>query len=272
VSPVRRGRIDPDDASLAWEAEGEGPPVVLVHGFTLDRRLWDDLVPVLAPRFTVVRYDLRGHGGTPPPRGPYRHADDLARLLDALGLDRPALVGLSLGGGVVGSFAVAHPGRARALVLVESSLGGFRYPPEFEAALASVAATARRDGPAAAREEWLRLPLLAAARAHPAAGPKALRMIRDYSGWHWTNPDPGIPLDPPAAQRLGEIREPCLIVAGERSLPEFHRIAAILERGIPGARKVVLPGVGHLPNLEDPDRFGGLVLDFLLAHAGATSR
>ena len=88
-------------------------------------------------------------------------------------------------------------------------------------------------------------------------------MVSDYSGWHWMNHDPGRPFKPPAIQRLANIHVPTLIIVGELDTPDFHAIATTLERGIPGATKVMLPGVGHLGNLEAPDRFNEIVMEFL---------
>jgi 3-oxoadipate enol-lactonase len=88
-------------------------------------------------------------------------------------------------------------------------------------------------------------------------------MMSDYSGWHWTHDDPEICLDPPAAQRLEEISLPVQIILGERDVSDFQTIAATLTAGISGAAKSVIPGVGHMSNMEAPTAFNGAVLDFL---------
>ncbi len=263
----RRGVLPVPDGALAWEAEGQGPPVVLLHGFTLDRRMWNRQAASLADRFTVVRYDLRGHGASPPPAGPYRHADDLLALLDGLDLERPALVGLSLGGGVAGTFAAQHPDRLRALVLVESSLAGVAWSEELQRALAGVRDAAARGGVEAARAAWLAIPLLAAPLAHPECGPDLRGWLTGYSGWHWVHADPALPADPPTCELLHRIRVPTLVVTGERTLPDFVKVAEVLCKGIAGARRAVVPGAAHLPNLEASGIFDALLLDFLRAEA-----
>ncbi|HEY7490511.1 MAG TPA: hypothetical protein VIH59_05320 [Candidatus Tectomicrobia bacterium] len=88
-------------------------------------------------------------------------------------------------------------------------------------------------------------------------------MVGDYSGWHLVHTDPGQGLNPPALQRLGTIIAPTLVMVGERDVVDFQRIADILAHGIPGATKVVMPGVGHMANMEDPARFTEIVWDFL---------
>ena len=94
-------------------------------------------------------------------------------------------------------------------------------------------------------------------------GSQLRQIIEDYSGWHWINEDPNRVLDPPATQRLHEIKVPTLVIVGERDLVDFHTIADTLQQGIFGARKVVMPGVGHMANLEAPEKFDEIVLGFL---------
>ena len=92
---------------------------------------------------------------------------------------------------------------------------------------------------------------------------RLVQIISDYSGWHFVNSDPGRALDPPAAQRLHKIGAPTLIIVGEHDLPDAHMIAATLEQ-IRNAHKVVLPGVGHMANMENSAEFNQAVLNFLV--------
>jgi pimeloyl-ACP methyl ester carboxylesterase len=91
------------------------------------------------------------------------------------------------------------------------------------------------------------------------------QMVGDYSGWHWGNRDPQRGHDPPAAERLREIGVPTLVILGEKDLPDFHAIAKGIADDVPDARKVILPGVGHMANMEAPERFNAEALDFLAA-------
>jgi pimeloyl-ACP methyl ester carboxylesterase len=88
-------------------------------------------------------------------------------------------------------------------------------------------------------------------------------MVETYSGWHWVNDNPLRRPDVLAVERLDRIRVPTLIVLGERDTLDLHRIAEILEQRIPGAVRIVLPGVGHMSNMEDPTGFNTAVMDFL---------
>ncbi len=251
-------------ARLCYEVVGSGHPLILIHGATLDARMWDDQVEAFSQRYRVVRLDVRGHGQSAPPSGkPYSRSEDLKALLDHLGLAHAHVLGLSMGGSVAIDFALSHPEATRALILVDTGLGGFQRSPEFGAWIEAIRATARHSGIQAAREFFLKHPLFAPALERPGLAARLGRMMADYSGWHWVNEDPLRPVDPPAVERLERISAPTLVIVGERDLPDFHAIAEALHRRIPGARKVVMPGVGHLPNMEDPQRFNAIVLEFL---------
>ena len=107
-----------------YEVAGAGPPVVLIHGLGLTREVWSGQVSALAPWSKTIRYDLLGHGESEKPAGAYpmrRFTDQLGHLLDALELDRVALVGFSLGGLIVQAFALAHPSRVRALAILNAA-------------------------------------------------------------------------------------------------------------------------------------------------------
>jgi pimeloyl-ACP methyl ester carboxylesterase len=106
-----RGFAPVDDTRLFYEVKGSGDPVVLIHGGQLDSRMWDDQFEPYAREFRVLRYDVRGFGGSPATNAPYSNADDLAALMDYLGMPKAHVVGLSLGGMVATDFAVTHPNR-----------------------------------------------------------------------------------------------------------------------------------------------------------------
>jgi pimeloyl-ACP methyl ester carboxylesterase len=250
-------------ASLYYEITGIGEPIVLVHAFSLDSRIWDGQVGALSQAHQVIRCDLRGFGRSSPGREPYTNAADLMGLLRHLGLSRVTLMGVSMGGGSIINFALTYPSAVRALILVDSTLGGFSFSAEFNAALAAVRTAAKERGVGAARALWLTSPVWATAMTRPSVAAQLRTMIDAYSGWHWLNPDVGKALTPPAISRLSEIRAPTLIVVGELDAPDFRDIADILQRGIPGSKSVVLQGAGHVPNLERPDLFNQAVLQFL---------
>jgi pimeloyl-ACP methyl ester carboxylesterase len=250
-------------APLHYEISGAGDPIVLLHGFATDLHLWDDQVQVLTPKYRAIRYDLRGFGKSAASAEPYSHAGDLKALLDQLGVARAVIVGLSLGGGAAINFAIEHPDAVRGLVLVDSTLGGFAWSPSFTTDQAAIRKAAIDHGVETARARWLSLAIFGPALQNPRCADRVRAQVGGYSGWHWLNPDPGRPFTPPAIQRLAAITAPTLVVLGERDTPDFHAIASTLERGITGARTATIPGAGHMANVEAPEVFNEILLEFL---------
>ena len=248
---------DVDRGRLAYERAGAGPPVVFLHGLAQSRDVWTGVARFLAPSFDTIRLDLRGHGAASEPQEPFAHHDDVARVLDDLGLARAHVVGLSMGGAVSVDLALAHPSRVSSLALVDSALEGHPWSKEWIDAFHAVRRIGRERGPLAARDAWAELPLF---------GGVGRDLLARDPGTRWVAPHLARPLEPKAFGRLPEIRVPALVVVGERDAPDFHAIARALAAGIPGARAVTLPGVGHLSPLEAPGLLADTLREFL-SHA-----
>ena len=248
---------------LYYEVAGSGHPMFLVHGFTLDTRMWDYQFETFAQHHQVIRYDVRGFGKSALLTGEsHSHVNDLKALKKHLGISHAYVLGLSMGGGIAIDFALEYPEAIDALIPADAVLGGFQWR-EFGESLASVWARATESGVQAAKELWLGLDLFKPAMRKPDVASRLAQMVSDYSGWHFVNDNPLLQLDPPPIQRLDGISAPTLIIVGEHDLPDFHTIGGILHGQIPKARKVILPGVGHMSNMEAPDRFNEIVLTFL---------
>jgi pimeloyl-ACP methyl ester carboxylesterase len=258
-------RVGVGGTHLCYDLQGTGPAVVFLHGFSLDLRMWDPQVPAFLSKHRILRYDLRGFGRSdlPDPEVPFRSTEDLRRLLMALGLSRVHLVGLSAGGAVALEFAIEHPEIVERLVLVDSALAGFAWDPKLTEAWDRVDAVARTSGVAAARQLWLDDDLFGTARKIPELRARLEEILAQYSGWGWLHESPGEPMDPPASRRLGDVRARTLVLIGEHDLPDFHRIARALGERIPSAKLVTVPGAGHMLNMEAPEEFNRLVLEFL---------
>ncbi|MCP5110949.1 MAG: alpha/beta fold hydrolase [bacterium] len=252
--------------SFYYEVAGEGPNVVLVHGFRLDARMWVDQFAVFAERYRVIRYDARGFGRSSVPGSePYAPHRDLKALLDSLGVERASLIGLSMGGNIAAEFAAAYPESTDALVIADSALG-LRWSKESLDAMQEIRAAAEEQGVEAALELWLNHPLFGPARENPELWPRLKELIAGYSWWHFYNVDPGERPPAPLSERLGQIQAPTLFLYGERDAPEVHEVAGLLTDYIPGAKQTVIPGAGHMSNMEAPDAFNRAVLDFLGGH------
>src|SRR4051812_9443671 len=153
---ARQGFAEVNGTRLYYDVAGAGPPLVLVHGFTLDARMWDDQIDDLARHYRVVRYDLRGFGRSALPGSEeYADTEDLHALLEHLGIDAAIVVGMSMGGEVAANFALDFPAAVRALVLVDAMIEGHRWSAEWDEAITPVWQGARREGIAVGKARWL---------------------------------------------------------------------------------------------------------------------
>lgn len=247
---------------IYFETKGKGSPVILVHGGQMDRQMWDFQFDLLAKEYHVIRYDIRGFGKSNVPTRPYSYADDQKALMKHLGLQKASIVGLSLGAAIATDFAIAYPESVQGLVLVCPGLGGFRFDEKMNDFRATLDA-ARDENFDEVAELWLQHPYMSVAMEHPDLRPKLRALSHDNAHCWLNNPLLIRRLTPPAAERLGQIRAPTLVIDGARDLPDIHKIVTKLTADIPGARKEVLKDCGHIAPMENPEAFNKLLLEFL---------
>ena len=250
-------------SGLFYEVSGAGEPVVLVHAFSLDRRMWEPQVSALEKRFRVVRYDLRGHGRSAVPSQPFGAYDDLREVLDTLNIERATIVGLSAGSEVAVNFALAHPSRVSRLVLAAPGVTGFKTP-AFPWFGPIGEALAKGDAQGAAKL-WAATPIMAM-HTNKAAAASVAAMVMDNAKL-WTMKRLEQPLAPAAMDRLDQIKAPTLVIVGDQDLPHIREIAQLLTERVAAARLVTIPGAGHIVNLDTPRPFNDAVLRFLVARA-----
>jgi 3-oxoadipate enol-lactonase len=263
------GFVEIDGGRIYFEVEGEGHPLLLIHGGLGTLRMWDDQVPAFAERYRVIRYDTRGFGRTDTEEVEFANPADAAAVLDQVGARSAYVVGQSRGGMIALDFVLEYPERVDAFISVASGVGGFAFqlpdgtesPPweEMErlweskdwAPLAELETQVWVDG-------WGQPPT--------RVDPELRRKVHDWilasyeAGKSEGKPQP---LDPPAVQRLAEVRVPTLVMIGEVDEPGGVAAGRHLAASVAGARLVEFPGVAHMIQLEEPGRFNELVLDFL---------
>jgi 3-oxoadipate enol-lactonase len=254
-----------EDSALAGAS---GPPVVLIHGHSLDLRQWDEQVPALTTAgFRVIRYDVRGHGRSLAPPTGYtweNYAADLRELLDRVNVRAAYVVGLSMGGGIALQFAVDSPARVLSLTLVDSALPGFTYSREFSEQIEALVAAVRADGPRAAFDRlWLTHPLFDGLRRFPDRLQRVREMVLAYPAADYREGALPAGYVPDVIDRLHEIEAPTLVVVGERDIADFRLVADVLAGNLSRARKLVLSDCGHLPPVEQPDPFNEALIAFL---------
>lgn len=269
------GFLDVPGGRLYYEVEGEGPPVTLMHAGVAHLRMWDEQVAAWRDRYQVIRYDTRGFGRTVTDDVPYSNRDDLRRLLDHFGVDRSHFVAASRSGTIVTDFTAEQPDRVRSLVLVASGLRGHDVEdPRLE-----------EIGPEMERleeaREWERLVELETQLWTDGPGQPVdrvdPRLRRKMIHWNMQNyladqqANQPIQPDRPTAERLGEFKVPTLVMWG--TLDELGVISAgeRMAREIPGAKSYVFESVAHMINLERPEEFNRVVLEFLDSVSAAES-
>ncbi|MFF3319522.1 alpha/beta fold hydrolase [Streptomyces sp. NPDC003035] len=253
---------------LSHDLAGQGHlTIVLLHSGVCDRRMWDTQFAALtAAGYRVVRCDLRGFGETPVDR-PHTHCDDVVELLDALGVERAALVGSSFGGEVALETAVRHPGRVSALALLCAGMPGFAASDELRAwgrREDELLEAGDIDGAVALNvDTWLGPDADDEARARVRVMQRRAFDIQLAAPAEFRPVDAGV-----ASADLAGIDVPCLVVSGAHDVPDFREMATRLADLLPDAQYLDLEWAGHLPALERPDETAKLLAEFLTGVGG----
>ena len=255
--------LDVPGGRIAYEDQGQGRPIVLLHEGIADRRMWNREFPTLARAHRTVRYDFRGYGGSLPATSPYSPVRDLVALLDHLGISRPLIVGPSMGGKVALDLTLAHPDKVGGLLLIAPGYSGMDYDHvpggkatfERDERLSKAAADAWGGGDLVGATEHLRQLWASALTGselelfRTMVRDNAAEVFGERSGQYETREGA------PAATRLGEVRVPTRILVGDQDNPAMPHCANFLARGIRGASVELVPGADHLLNLSRPKAF-----------------
>ncbi|SCL14108.1 Pimeloyl-ACP methyl ester carboxylesterase [Micromonospora rhizosphaerae] len=262
-------KIEVNGAMLAYDEAGSGSPVILLHAGIADRRMWREQLPALAARHRVIALDLRGYGDSELPPAPFAHHDDVAGLLDALDIERAALVGCSFGGAVAVDTALAHPERISALALFGSPVSGNEWSEETERLWEALIGEVDPEDFAASAAAEVRFWVVGPARRPEDVDPELVRFAeemdrRALAAEQALSAVEVAELDPPAIERLGELRVPVLVGAGVADVPDIARLADRIAAEVPGAVRLPdVPDAAHLLPLERPEPVNAALLDFL---------
>ena len=261
------GYVDANGVRLFYERAGQGRSLILAHAAIADHRMWDDQWNAFTQRYDTIRYDMRTFGKSERGEGDFSPVDDLLGLMDALEVERTALLGCSMGGEAVIDLALAHPERVRALIPVGAVPSGFDFqgeppPLEEELQVALKAGDFKRaaeinsqmfvDGPFRTKEQSRETVRRRMIEMNLGSLPNMRFMMQ-----HWQPPAQQ------AAQNLASIDIPTLVIVGAVDESELVRAAGVMADGIPNAQKLVIPDAAHLPNMEHPQQFTDAVVTFL---------
>ena len=262
-SAAQAGIAEVNNTRLYYERAGSGPAVVLLHGGNLDSRMWHDQYVPLSQMFTVIRYDIRPYGRSANTEKGFSSVEDLRGLLDHLRIRHASLVGLSLGGRIAIDFTLAYPERVDKLVLMGPGLTGYRFKVEDDQHIKKAIDRANAGDAKGAMDLWLEHPMMKPAMSDPNLAERIRTIARDNLRiWERLSVAERVS-NPPAIQRLSEIRKPTLLIVGEKDVPDIQAIIKLLATGISGSRTEVIPGAGHMPNMEAPEHVNKLLKAFL---------
>jgi 3-oxoadipate enol-lactonase len=263
--------ITANGITMAYEIEGSGPPLVLVAGLGYSRWMWHKMAPGLAENFTVLSYDNRGAGETDKPAGPYTAqllADDLCGLLEALGMEKTAVFGHSMGGFVAQAFALAYPEKVTHLILSATNFGGPRHVPVTQEALAVLMDTT--SDPLTRLRSGI---LISCAEGFAKRQPAVVEEWISYRAAHPIEPagyqaQMGIGLSLMSAEacfehKLSAITAPTLILSGAEDKVVPPANVDLLANAIPQAETAVINQAGHFFPFEQPETAVAIVTNFL---------
>jgi len=247
-----------DGVRIAYEATGTGTPILLTHGYSATAGMWRGQVAAFAPRYRVITWDMRGHGASDSPAALDEYSEaktvgDMTAILDALGIERAVIGGLSLGGYMSLAFHLAHPDRCLALILCDTG-PGYRNPQARDAwneTAEKRAVAFETQGLAALGRSPEVVATAASHRSAQGLASAARGMLKQF--------------DARVIDHLPDIRVPTLIIVGENDTPYIPG-SQYMAAKIPGARLVMIPGAGHAANIDQPAAFNKAVLDFLAEH------
>lgn len=254
-----------NNVEIAYRLAGQGAAVLLLHPVGLDSSWWQPFAEQLAPRFSVLALDFRGHGGSAPVSGDLELADladDAAALLRALGLAPAQVVGLSMGGMVAQYLAIRHPDVVRSLALLGTVC---TLPDEARKQMVARGETARRDGMRAVLDATLERWFTPAALTSELAKRCEKRLLENNvegwaASWRAISRLDTLPL-------LKQIKAPTLVVTGDRDLSTPPAAARAIADNIPGAALTLIEGAPHMGPFEFPETYLSPVVDFLQANS-----
>jgi pimeloyl-ACP methyl ester carboxylesterase len=266
---IRSGFAQIDNAKIYYETAGKGIPLVMIHAGVADSRQWNNEFTNFAQRYQVIRYDMRGYGRSEPVGGEFSHMRDLVSLLNALEVREPLiLMGCSMGGGLAMDFALTVPSRARALIMVDAGPSGLELDvPTISKFTDAEKAFEAGDLDLVAEIEtqiWFD----GMDRTPEQVNPEMRKLLYDMNRLALSYEVKNLGIRQPNTQipafdRLGDLNIPVLVIVGAYDTAYILAAADYMTEKIQSATKVIIQDAAHLPNMDQPYEFQGIVNDFL---------
>lgn len=238
--------LNHNNGNINYEVKGEGDPIVFIHGFGLDSRIWEKQVEELSKTNKVITYDLRGFGKSSLPNGRYSHSEDLHELLKEINIQNPKIVGHSFGGEIAVEYALRYPNEVNNLVLISPSRRDVKVIQEWHVYLE----LGRAGDIEGLRKRILGNPTFKDFKEGSKEMELIKEIINEYSGFHFMNRDPREIIE--GTQELMNIPCPVEVVIAERDEEPQKEVAKRFKEEI-GVEARVIPNCGHIAILEEPE-------------------
>lgn len=261
--------VNVDNDSIYYEIHGEGEPLILLHGHTLDMRMWRQQVSCFSRKYKVITLDFCGYGKSSSMKTTKStaHADDVLTLMDALGIERAHIVGLSMGGFVAGDLVGIAPQRLLSCVMCSGAMR--TKHPSINEPVDSVEIAKGQENIAAVHEkgvetwrrEWIEKLINGGGSKRETMRKELTEIICDWDCWQILNIEPHLYYGHEAYERLKTLRPsvPTMYLSGEM---EHKKRMGILDY-LPNSKQIELKDCGHMSNMERPKQFNKAILDFL---------
>ena len=266
---TKSGLAHIDNAQIYYETAGKGMPLVMIHAGVADSRQWNNEFAFFAQNYQVIRYDMRGYGKSEPVDGEFSHMGDLILLLDTLELHEPlVMMGCSMGGGLAMDFALTQPSRVRALIMVDAGPSGLELNVSTPAKFAEVEKAfeaGELDLVAEIETQiWFDGMDRTSEQVNQAMRKLVYEMDRKVLSHEVRQLGKRLPnTQTPAFDRLTALHIPVLVIVGAHDTPYMLAAADYMIEKIQSARKVIIEDAAHLPNMDQPHEFQGIVKAFL---------
>jgi pimeloyl-ACP methyl ester carboxylesterase len=271
---MAQGSAHINGANLYYETAGQGPALVMIHAGVADSRQWNNEFRAFAARHRVIRYDLRGYGRSEPVDGEFSHLRDLIALLDHLDVARPIIaMGCSMGGGIAMDYALERPADVAALIMVGSGPGGLALDVPMPAKFAEADAADKAGDLDLVCEIETQIWFDGIGRTPAQVDPAMRRLAYEMNHIALTHRKKGLgkrlmDAPVPAAWRLSDVRIPVLAIVGEFDVPYIRAAGQHMADNLANATKVEIADAAHLPNMDHPEEFQRIVMEFITRRAG----
>ncbi len=254
-------------ADIYFETKGSGDNMLFLHAGIADSRMWDYEFDVMATHFRVIRMDLPRYGGSCFTGGHFSYSTIIKDLLEHLKADPVHIIAASFGGKIALDFVLEHPESCVSMALMSPAVGGWEdslFLQEYEKEEERLLSEGKIEEAALLNVNvWI-----AGERNENSVDPKVKELVMDMQLTSLRKQDPQTPVIELEAEdnvhKLKNLTCPLLVITGRHDVQDFHQIADLIMREVPSAQRKTLPDASHLANLDCPERFSDILLDFFL--------